>query len=340
MKLNFHNLFMRGSLKPVLQAQLVAQQDDAITRNPVFQYAKHEFMHMADAETLARLRVIMALATDKNRLSDQHLALFDHEDTVSFRLVRTANSLSPAAGEPRRIVSNSREAIEKIGFAAVRELAAAAAASKLFQFDGIWQSCSDEDFWLHSVATAIASRRLYQQLFGVSAADMLPYLAGLLHDIGIVAAHRTLGTTAEYRQALFSHLQQQRPLDREEEAVLGFNHADLGAAILDGWHLPAELCEAAHRHHRHPRGVAAAETSPLVHVIRIADDMALRIPGAGHPDFVMTDEALLGESLRFLELGTAEWANLMAAVVNEWDQLARLGWFQGLRPRFEVRQGR
>ena len=332
MKLNFHELFMRGSLKPVLQAQLAIQQNDAICQNPVFQYAKNEFIRLTDRESLAHLQTIMDMAAGKNRIPGQHLALFDNEDAVSFRLVRTANSLSPSDGAPRRIVSNGREAVERIGFAAVRELAAAAAVSKLFRFDGLWQSCSDDDFWLHSVATAIASRHLHQHLFGPSAVDMLPFLTGLLHDVGIAAAHRTLGTTEEYRQALFAHLQQQRPLDREEDALFGFSHADLGAAVLESWALPAELCEASHHHHRNPVGGVRLETSlQLVHTLRIADDMALRLPGAGHSDFMVTNDVLLEESFRFLELNVSEWTTLMAEVGGEWERLSRLGWFQVLR---------
>lgn len=331
MKFNFHNLFMRGSLKPVLQAQLAIQREEALAQTPLFLHAKNEFLCDVGLEMPAQLRTVMELAAEKSRLADPHLALFDNQDAVSFRLVRTANGLPASEGASRRIVSTGREALEKIGYATVREMAAAAAVSKLFQFDGIWQSCSDEEFWLHSVATAIASRRLYNHLVGTPSADMVPFLAGLLHDLGTVAAHRTLGTTTEYRQALLQHLQHRRPLDGEEEALLGFTHADLGAAVLDAWELPPELCGAVRHHHRN-RDNGGAVDSQLLHVLRIADDMALRLSGAGHADFMAPNEALLGESLGFLELTTSEWAALMAQVTGEWEMLARLGWFQVLRP--------
>ena len=337
MTLNFHKFFVRGSLKPLLLAQLAVQQEELIVQNPAFQHARDEFLRMSGAEVPRLLRLIMDLETGKNRVVDQHLALFDNEDAVKFRLVRLANGLSAPAGVSRHSISDSRAAMEKIGFSAVREIAAAAAVSKLLKFDGVWQSSSDEDFWRHSVATAIASRRLYHHLFGVPSFGLLPYLTGLFHDIGIVAAaaHRTLGAGVEYRQTLLLHLQHQLPLNREEEALLGFSHADLGAAVLDEWKLPREVGEAVRHHHRTPAGGGAGTAAArLVHTLRIADDMARRLQGAGQGHFMAPAETLLEESFRFLELPPAEWATLMADVTGEWEMLSRLGWFQLLCPRY------
>ncbi len=74
------------------------------------------------------------------------------------------------------------------------------------------------------------------------------YLGGMLHDIGglvIAATH-----PEEHREILAHAGKDERRMVARETEVLGFDHADVGAALLAVWGLPCELVEAVLLHHR------------------------------------------------------------------------------------------
>lgn len=100
-------------------------------------------------------------------------------------------------------------------------------------------------FWRHGVFVALVAQGLARQA-GVLHAERL-FIAGLLHDIGhLVMFTRMPDACVRLGPAVLAHAED---LCEQERALLGWDHAALGGALLRHWQLPEELCLAAACHH-------------------------------------------------------------------------------------------
>jgi len=77
----------------------------------------------------------------------------------------------------------------------------------------------------------------------------LGYLAGLLHNFGFLI----LGHLFKREYCILSNLASDNPdvpLLEHERAVLGVEHGELGALLLEQWNMPQEIIVAVREHHR------------------------------------------------------------------------------------------
>jgi HD-like signal output (HDOD) protein len=129
-------------------------------------------------------------------------------------------------------------------------------------------------FWKHSLACALLSRELAERI-GFRDAEQA-YLAGLLHDLGILVNLMAYGE--EYRAVMAAARKSGAALAEEEMRELGFTHEESGVMLAEMWVLPHGLREVI-RHH-HAAGDAGSE-NPLIAVVGIADRMC-RARGLGY----------------------------------------------------------
>lgn len=117
-------------------------------------------------------------------------------------------------------------------------------------------------FWLHAIGTGIAAQVL-ARCSGLDSEQA--FTAGLLHDIGKVV----LASYFEQNFAQVLAVQSKRDcLIREaEQAVLGFDHTQIGAKVARHWKLPNQLVEAIRYHHSMSN--TATPQTDLVHVADI-----------------------------------------------------------------------
>ena len=119
----------------------------------------------------------------------------------------------------------------------------------------------------HSVWTAAASEELAREL-GIPAPDMV-FTAGLLHDIGKIVMDPIV---EENREALLSAAEDgdaSVSFEKVEHDVLGMNHAEAGAAILEHWHFPAAISDVVRWHHEPEMATEHVRLANLVHVATI-----------------------------------------------------------------------
>ena len=122
----------------------------------------------------------------------------------------------------------------------------------------------------HGTATAVGASMLMQPMHAGLADEA--YVAGLLHDIGRLALVCQLGKTYE-RDVLARVRRETQDLAAIEREVLGFDHALLGARLLQSWNIPVVAVHAAAGHHR---AVVEAAKEPVVAAVALADDLATR----------------------------------------------------------------
>lgn len=195
---------------------LVGVVDDLASRRPV----------------AARL---VTMTGDSSVGSAELAAVLVGDVALTARVTRLANSTFYGLSGRVRTVPF---AVTVVGFAAVRAMAATAAAGA--DADGVLP----EDAWARSEAAAVASSEL-APAFGVPGPDA--FCLGLLAGLGrAVLAHHDPGG---YRALLDDDDVRRggrRALLAAERAAFGACHTQVSAAALSAWHFPRELSEALH----------------------------------------------------------------------------------------------
>jgi HD-like signal output (HDOD) protein len=154
---------------------------------------------------------------------------------IAATVLRLANSAW--YGLPTRVDTISR-AITLIGQKALRDLVLS--TSVITTFKGISSEFVDmRDFWDNSVTCGVVTRNLAQKS-GIREAERM-FLAGLLHKVGRLAFYAS--RPVQYRQVLQQQGNGEAAIIAAEESVFGFNFAQLGAALLRSWRVPAALDE-------------------------------------------------------------------------------------------------
>ncbi|MBI3368004.1 MAG: HDOD domain-containing protein [Burkholderiales bacterium] len=135
----------------------------------------------------------------------------------------------------------------------------------------------------------------------------LAFTAGLLHDIGLLALATYFPD--ELSAALAHSRAEDRSLDQVERPLLGCAHAEIGAAIVSHWRLPAELCDAV-RHHHGPPAAPGNAPSTLADVVHVADAVAHGLDLVGVPDEAVPETLL--PSWNRLALAAAPWQRIFS----------------------------
>lgn len=181
---------------------------------------------------------------------------------LAARLLRMANS--PMFGLSQRVERLS-QAVHLIGTRQLRELALAATVVDLVAGGGGRRE-RIAAYMRHSTATglyarAIASRRREANV-------ERSFVAGLLHDLGAYALELAAPEAAvEARRLAAARL---LPIERAEHALLGYDHAAVGGAILLRWHLPPSLVEPVAWHHQPSAAPTQRVEAAVIHLAAIA----------------------------------------------------------------------
>jgi putative nucleotidyltransferase with HDIG domain len=130
---------------------------------------------------------------------------------------------------------------------------------------------SRERLWGHSMAVA-AVGSLIARTCSVANPDLV-FMAGALHDIGMLASERI--DQASFQEVLLE-TDELSPSYEVEQDFLGWDHTQLGEALLQHWGMPEAICMSARYHH-------AAETclehphSKVVSCVAIANHLCSRV---------------------------------------------------------------
>ncbi len=224
------------------------------------------------------------------------------DPAMAGRLLKLVNSSLFSRG---RKIGSLEQAMVMLGLRAVK-------VSLLgFSFAGKLQREDDQDFdypryWRESVGMAVASCMIAQHV--VKSQKDEAFVAGLLADIGQVAAHHT--APQAYDPVINAALHQGRALHEMESERLGFSHDAVSGRLLERWGLPATIVEAAAGHHQ---SLDDEDVHGLPLVLRLAAQTtacAVEEDTAGN---VTELEALLAQRLG---LAAAETTELVKSIVD------------------------
>ena len=184
------------------------------------------------------------------------------DPALTAKTLRLANS--SFYGVPRHVTSVS-DATVVLGLRTVRTLVTTAVLTGSFEPP----ACEGFDFpgfWQHAVSAAVSAKLIAT---AVGADGDAAFTAALLHDVGQLVL--ATGFSARFAQVLALRSDSEIELVDAEQALLGIDHAALGALLAERWHFPREIVEAIGHHHAPPE---IGNAIKLVHIVYVAGTLA------------------------------------------------------------------
>lgn len=218
-------------------------------------------------------------------------ALVGRDISLSAKILKVSNSAFYSF--PQQIGS-IQQAVSILGMNAVRSLVLSFSFLRIR--GGKTTSHFDfEKFWVTSLASAVGTRLILEQVDGVDAEE--GFVAGLLQNLGELILAKTF--PAEYDTVLQAKAEQGREGLPEEQAVFGASHSFVGASVARNWGFPEVLVAPIQYHHEPEKyqgtspvirsTVRAVYLSDLLTNILFSDN-----PGTYHKSFQKEAGKLLG----------------------------------------------
>ena len=246
--------------------------------------------------------------------SDVAMSLSRDEGLV-IRTLKLANS---AAYGISRDISSVTEAIAMLGYKNISNIVLSASVYSVMDKSLQGYALDRGQLWKHSLTVAYAARYIAQR-FGKSIPEEA-YVGGLLHDIGKVV----LNDYVRFGYGIIVKLveEKQIPFIEAETQVLGFDHAQVGAMLVEKWGLPDAYGYAVAYHHA-PDSVPPEKREkyqPIADVVHTANTLCLMLgvgigaDGLQNPMYpqvferlgIEDGEGLLSELVDFVQVAAEE----------------------------------
>ncbi len=229
------------------------------------------------------------------------------DTALSARLLKIVNSSFYSFPSNIETVTH---AIAVIGTEQLHDLALA--TTILSTFKGIPDTIVNMNlFWRHSLGVAIIARNL-----AIHCRETNPerfYLAGILHDVGRLIILENL--PEESKEIVSRQNEVGGIMWQIEREVLGFDHADVGAALARAWKLPLSLEEIIGNHHNPSRSRRYPLETTIIHLADIIAK-AMELGSSGDIHVSPLDE----KSWEQLKLPTGIFSALWSQVETQFNE--------------------
>lgn len=189
----------------------------------------------------------------------------EYEPSLALNVLRLANSAY--FGRPRS-VSSVREAIIRLGMKNIVRLVLSCAVAPMQEQEVTGYGLRSGELWEHSISVAVAAETLAKML-GKQTPEHT-FTAGLLHDVGKIA----LGTFVEQYLSRMNEyaLQNKLPFEEAERQIIGIDHAEAGAILVESWGLPSCIVDVV-RWHQEPEQAPSQDL--VLDLVHAADALIL-----------------------------------------------------------------
>jgi HD-like signal output (HDOD) protein len=256
-------------------------------------------------------RLTAVLKSSDSDISDM-AQLIQLDPVLAAATLRLANSAFFGGGEP---VETVNEAVMRLGASELYRLAALSLAARWMAIDVEGYRWEAGDFCRASLVKAVAAELLARQTRQLD--SDLAYTTGLVFEIGKLALAFSCGSRFE---AIRTHqVKEACPWLEAERAVLGFNHAEVSARLLERWRFP-EACVAVARCNPPGSNLPAEHAGLIAHVHAanyIASSLGL---GIGEDGFLFAINAPLLETYA---LGPTMLEEMLPEVLERCTELLR-----------------
>lgn len=207
-------------------------------------------------------------------LRDQNSDYGKVEGAIRYDPGLTANVLKLANSAYfglRGQVSTVRQAISFLGWKRMYHLVMASTVNGMMQKPLPGYDLAGGELWQQAVAAAVAAESVTKDRHLREADEC--FTAALLRDVGkLVMGEFVESFSEQIELAVLGGV----TFETAEREILGTDHAEVGAWILDHWSLPDPLCRSVRWHHDPDR---ADPLNTLTDVVHIADALAMAVLG-------------------------------------------------------------
>jgi putative nucleotidyltransferase with HDIG domain len=266
------------------------------------------FERIGEVSTLpSAAQRIVQIVSDEDTSAQDLLEALEGDPPLCIRVLRRVNSSFYSL---RHQVTDLKTAISLLGYKEIRNLSLTVHVSRMLQDAGDYRRYSRKGLWNHMVASAVASRVVAREC-GVAHPDEA-YLAGMLHDIGLILLDQYL---RRYFLRVLRKLSDEVPTIEVEKVIFQFDHAELGAFVARQWKFAEPICDAIRYHHQ-PEAYHGPNRG-LVNTVAVGNYLTSRagITSLG----VQNEMPLADEVYAYLELDQALLGVIWADLQHLWD---------------------
>ena len=196
---------------------------------------------------------------------DDLMRAIEYDPGLTSNVLRLANSAYFGfAGA----IDSVKKAIIRLGMRTIYHLVVASAVAPMADRPVRGYDLPAGGLWKHSVSVAVGTQEM-AKILGLKLPGYA-FSAGILHDVGKIV----LGTYLEVDAAPIVSLAYEERISFEvaERRVLGIDHAEVSAILLDSWGLPSSLVDVSRWHHQPDHFLGDKVVVDLVHV---ADNLSI-----------------------------------------------------------------
>jgi HD-like signal output (HDOD) protein len=187
------------------------------------------------------------------------------DPSLTTRVLDLVNSIFFGSKDNKRI-SGVEEASIFLGLNRIRELLVATPViEEIFELGKNAPSFNWEEFWKHSIGTAILTRELLS-ILDQTYEEEADYVAGLLHNLGTLIFGITF--PEHFQEVYLNSYPSIDEIVEFEKKVIGWDHSKIGAYYLWNHHISDEVVDAIHWHNDPTQ---AKESPMLAAAIQISD---------------------------------------------------------------------
>ncbi len=267
-------------------------------------------------EILDQIKMLPALppsATEVVRLVQDPKADFsdissiiEYDPSLTSNVLKFANSaLFGGTGK----IKSVKDATIRLGTKNIFQMVVASAIAPFANEKVSGYDLDKGALWEHSVAVATAVKVLAKEL--EMKVPEYVFTAGLVHDIGKIALGNFVEIDSE--KIMSEAFNEGISFESAERNILGLDHAEVGAVLLESWNIPNEIVDVVRWHHD-PSG--PDETNPIIDLIHAADVMCMTAGiGAGTDglNYTLSKESLdrLGLKVSGMEVAICKTINIL-----------------------------
>ncbi len=165
-------------------------------------------------------------------------AIIEKDQAIAARILKISNS---ALYGLRREVTSLRQAIVLLGLKTIRSLVLSVSTRALHKNFGM----KEKILWDHSVGAAIASKMISAGL--EAEVGEVSFIGGLMHDFGKTVMNNE--SPDVFEEVMMSVYNEDSDSIVVEEEMYGFNHAEIGARVIEKWGFNFLIVNILEKHH-------------------------------------------------------------------------------------------
>ncbi len=275
-------------------------------------------VNKSDISSFRKMVMLLIAVINNPRSNVKDLkAIIEKDPSLSARLLRLVNSAYYSVG---RKIGNLQDAIVRIGFNTVKELAFSQKVGELFQKNESLYGFSRSALWEHCIAVATCCKYIYLRELIKPGDDI--YTVGLLHDLGIIIEDQFMRD--KFEEVLVRSQSEKCNLAEAEKNVIGFDHSKIGGALISDWNFPQESISAIAYHHE--PGKVDDEFKEIVSVLYISEYICQRNE-IGYCDALYENKTDYENCLNFLKITEESMNNTIEKVQQLMQKMKDSGWF-------------